>query len=404
MKIVHVIGDIDPAKGGTQAVVMRLAAAQAALGHEVSIASYSDAAINQRLRTVTDAIPGYAAVAQHFLPKPSLVETLFAGQARQMLRPLLREADFLHLHGVWEMILPCAASLARKRNVPYCIHTAGMLDVWSIQQSTWKKKIALRAGFRKMLDKAAFIHTLNNDEALLMRPLGLKPPCIVVPNGIFMEEIEDGGEAGQFRRSVPDLADRDFVLFLSRLHYKKGLDILADAFAQIAREFPQIDLVVAGPDGGAEESFDRAIAAHGLSCRVHRVGGVYGSLKIAAMREATCFCLPSRQEGFSVAITEALACALPVVITDACHFPEVASSRSGMVQTVDATSIADGLRQILADRPEAVAMGLRGRNLVYSNYTWPQIARRMVDCYMENGASKPARNLADMGAVFPSAI
>ncbi len=97
-----------------------------------------------------------------------------------------------------------------------------------MQQSAWKKKIALKLGFRRMLDGAAFIQALNADEIELMRPLGLKPPSMMIPNGIFLNEVEGDGAV------VPGLPDRPYVLFLSRLHYKKGLDILADAFRRVA--------------------------------------------------------------------------------------------------------------------------------------------------------------------------
>lgn len=375
MKIIHVIGSFDPAKGGPQAVVVRLAAAQASLGHDVTIVSYSDDEVNHRALKATATIPDFDRVRTFLLPMPDFREKLLGSRASRAMVPLIQDADFVHMHGVWETNLLRAAMLCRRYQVAYCICCCGMLDQWSMQQKALKKQLALKLGFRNMLNGAAFIQALNQDEIELMRPLGLKPTSIIIPNGIFLNEV-DGGEG--IRAGLPD---RSYVLFLSRLHYKKGLDILADAFCRVAPLFPQIDLVVAGPDGGAQAAFCESIKQAGLEGRVHMTGGLYGPAKIAALKNAACFCLPSRQEGFSVAITEALACGVPVVITDACHFPEVAQAGAGVVSTVSAPAVAAGLIEILENRDRAAKMGAAGSRLVRENYTWPRIALQTIDAY-----------------------
>lgn len=375
MKIIHIIGSFDPAKGGPQAVVVRLAAAQAALGHDVTILSYSDDAISARALKATAAIPGFECVKTFMLPMPDRYEVLTGSRAAKALSPMIASADFVHMHGVWETILLRASRLCRKYHVSYCICCCGMLDVWSMQQKRWKKRIAFHLAFRRMLNGAAFIQALNQDEVDLMRPLRLSPPVVIIANGIFLEEVETS------QGKPAALPDRPYILFLSRLHYKKGLDILADAFCQIADRYPHIDLVVAGPDGGAQTAFLTAIGKAGLQARVHLTGALYGPAKIAALRNALCFCLPSRQEGFSVAITEALACSVPVVITDACHFPEVAVAGAGIVCALSAQAVAIGLTTVLDDSGRAAHMGQAGLELVRDNYTWPRIATQTINAY-----------------------
>jgi glycosyltransferase involved in cell wall biosynthesis len=110
-------------------------------------------------------------------------------------------------------------------------------------------------------------------------------------------------------------------------------------------------------------------------------GGLYGSAKIAALKQSACFCLPSRQEGFSVAITEALACGVPVAITDACHFPEVAEAGAGVVCALDPMAVAAALERILEDPDGAKRMGAAGARLVRANYTWPRIALQTIAAY-----------------------
>jgi glycosyltransferase involved in cell wall biosynthesis len=189
--------------------------------------------------------------------------------------------------------------------------------------------------------------------------------------------------AGSFVASRPSLAGRRFVLFLGRLHVVKGLDILADAWRRCAAEAPDVDLVVAGPDAGAGRDFAARIAQAGLADRVHMAGPLYGAKKLAALVDAACFCLPSRQEGFSVAVLEALACGVPAVISEACRFPEAAVAGAAEVVASDANSLATGLLRVLSDPTRALAMGRAGQQLVCSQYTWPAIAQRLIQAYTD---------------------
>jgi glycosyltransferase involved in cell wall biosynthesis len=169
------------------------------------------------------------------------------------------------------------------------------------------------------------------------------------------------------------------------LHFKKGLDYLADAFALAANSVPRLRLVVAGPDDGAREPFVQQIARLGLTDRTHVVGPLYGGDKIAAFVDAAAFCLPSRQEGFSVAVTEALACGIPVVISDQCHFPEVQEVGAGRVVPCDAKATGDALSQVLADASAAQRMGDAGAKLIRERFTWPKVAELTMKTYENFG-------------------
>jgi glycosyltransferase involved in cell wall biosynthesis len=257
-----------------------------------------------------------------------------------------------------------------------------MLDVWSMKQKRLKKRLALLLGYRKMLDGAEFTLALNADEARLLEPLRLKTPILVIPNGIFLEEFAVLPEKGFFRERMPELDEKRVILFLSRLHTKKGLDILAMAFVRLAKSHPQVDLVVAGPDGGARAGFASLVHQLGIEDRVHLTGPLYGEDKLRAFVDASCFCLPSRQEGFSVAITEALACGLPPVISDACHFPEVGTANAGIVVSLDPAEVASALAYVLDNPAMASIMGKNGQRLVRENYTWPRIAELTIQGYV----------------------
>jgi glycosyltransferase involved in cell wall biosynthesis len=265
-----------------------------------------------------------------------------------------------------------------------------MLDPWCMTRSLStrvKKQAALALGYRAMLNDAAFLHTLNADEQLGMKPLGLRTPCEVIPNGVFLQELGELPSPGAFRAAHPELGDDPFVLFLSRVHFKKGLDFLVDAFAQVLSVQPRLRLVIAGPDDGALGPALAQAKSRGVDTRVHAVGPVYGSAKYAAFVDASVFCLPSRQEGFSVAITEALACRCPVVISKECHFPEVAAHKAGRVVSLDAEATARGLLDVLANDSERIAMGENGRALILERYTWPAIAERTEEAYRARGVA-----------------
>jgi glycosyltransferase involved in cell wall biosynthesis len=267
-----------------------------------------------------------------------------------------------------------------------------MLDPWSLAQKRWKKKLALALGYRAMLNRAAALHLLNADEQHLLAPLRLRSPGVVLPNGVFLEEIDPLPPPSAFAQSYPALADKPYVLFISRLHYKKGLDYLAEAFRLVAGRRPEARLVVAGPDDGARADFERRVSGPELAGRVLLVGPLYGAAKWAALAGAACFCLPSRQEGFSVAVLEAMACRTPAVVSEACHFPEVAEAGAGAVVPLDAERIADALDGFLGDPDARRRAGEAGRRLVETQSTWPAVAARSLELYrsLAPAAGRPA--------------
>lgn len=382
-RIVHVIDNLDPANGGPQAVATRLAAAQASLGHQVTILCGDAPHAADRIARSIGSIPGFNRVSIRTVTPYNRAEHLLGRATRAATNDLIPHTDVFHLHGVWNAILLTVARCAKAADAPYVVMPHGMLDPWALGQKKLKKRIALALGYRAMLNHAAFIHALNDDEAAPIAALGVRAPVRVIPNGVFLDEIDTTAPRSAFATAHPALRDRPYLLFLSRLHYKKGLDYLADAFAIVAPRLPEVQLVVAGPDEGALPDFQERIRAASLQDRVHVVGPIYGPEKFAAITGAACFCLPSRAEGFSIAITESLACGTPVVITEQCHFPEVATARAGRVTPLDARAFADAIVDLLADEAARRAAGNAGRALVESAYTWPRVAERCESFYAE---------------------
>jgi glycosyltransferase involved in cell wall biosynthesis len=389
MRILHVVGSLDPNTGGLANLAIRLASAQAGLGQTVSMAACHRAEAETRIATSSQRVPNWDRVRYHRIPITRPLLRLVGGGYARELRPAVESVDVVHLHGVWDPILFAAASVARDLGKPYVVAPQGMLDPWSLSQRAMKKRLALAMGYRKMLNRAMFLQGACDEEGRLIQRLSLASPVKVLHNGIYPEELDPLPASGEFYAAHPEFGQAPYVLFLSRLHFKKGLDYLADAFAQVHAKRPEVKLVVAGPDDGYRQTFVERIAQLKIEPHVHMVGALHGAMKYRAMVDAACFCLPSRQEGFSVAILEAMACASPVVISDECRFPEVQTGGAGFVTPLNPTAIADALVQVLKDANHATSMGQIGRRLILSGYTWPIIAQRCIEAY-EQGM--PARS------------
>ena len=381
MRIQHVVVSLDPAQGGPPVVALRIAAAQASAGHDSGIVSHGAPGKESEIAASLRGIPDIGRVNVTTVPPGLTWGALVPRATSRRLRDIMAGSDVVHLHGVWEPLVWHASVLARRLGITYVITPHGMLDPWSLGQKRLKKRMALLLAYRSMLRQAGCLHLLNRDEAELIEPLKLGTPVQVIPNGVFLEEISPLPAAGSFHANHPELNGEPYVLFLGRLHFKKGLDVLAEAFTKIAAIEKRLRLVVAGPDGGAKAEFEQRIRQARLIDRVHVVGSLYGTEKFAAMVDARAFCLPSRQEGFSMAITEAMASGCPVVVSEACHFPEVAEVGAGKIVPLDSDAVAAALRDVLFDEGARKRMGEAGRALVMSRFTWPAIAEQTLDMY-----------------------
>ncbi|HVX66141.1 MAG TPA: glycosyltransferase, partial [Bryobacteraceae bacterium] len=221
------------------------------------------------------------------------------------------------------------------------------------------------------------LHALSKAELDDYRRFGLSNPVAVIPNGV---DSAPDADPGPFLAGWPALAGKRLVLFLGRVHYKKGLDLFFRAWKAAA---PEAHLVIAGRDSEHSAAPLHALAAElGIARQVTFTGPLYGALKWSALAAADLFVLPSRSEGFSVAVLEAMSAARPVLITTPCNFPEAAAHGCGWVVEPDAGALAAALTRALSLPPEVLqASGRSGRALVAEHYTWNAIAGRMAATY-----------------------
>jgi len=380
MRIAHIVNRMDPSDGGPPAVVARLAAAQARAGHRVSVCANRPRDTAEQFRRAYGAIRGFESVPLTFFGSGRVGERLLGRAIRHELASLLAEHDFVHVHGMWQPLLLQATWQCRRAARPYCVTPHGMLCSWTMRQKTLKKRLALALAWRRSIDQAAFMQLVSDEESRQVAALKLRPPIVVVPNGVDLEEL-GAADGGGSRRPDDDALPERFVLFVGRLHYSKGLDVLCEAFALLARGDPGLELLIVGPDFGYGRALDGAIRERGLQSRVRVLGPVYGDEKLALMRRALCLCHPSRQEGFSVTVLEALASGLPVVISPPCGFDAVEAEGAGLVAPLDPREVAGRLAAICQDPARRRVMGEAATRMVRLSYTWDALSQRLSDAY-----------------------
>ena len=315
-----------------------------------------------------------------------------SSELKRMLAAAVPSADVVHSHSLWMLPTSYASRAALRNRVPVMFTAHGFLEPWALARSRWKKRIAGICFQNRDLRNAACIHVNSEREARSIRAYGLRNPIAVIPNGVNMKDFEHLPDRRAFEQEFPEMRCKSICLFLSRLHEKKGLRHLIDAWRRVSVDFSNWHLLIAGPDDGFERRLRESIASFNLSASVTVAGPLYGNAKLAAYAAADAFVLPSFSEGFSMAVLEAMACKLPVLITPECNF-QVATTDGAAVEVspdVDGTEL--GLRRLLTMTDgQRQEMGRRGRALVESRYTWERVAAKTLEVYawLAGGGAPP---------------
>lgn len=291
--------------------------------------------------------------------------------------------DLIHTHGLWMFPSILSSTWSARMRRPYIVSPHGMLDPWAINNSLWKKRLAAALYEDAHLRRADCIHALCEAEARAIRMYGLKNPICVIPNGINLPVHEVQGTP-DWRSRLP--ADAKILLYLGRLHPKKGLEELirgwhkASKQSQLARDW---HLVIAGWGQSAyEDELKRVVNALQMTGGVHFVGPQFGDDKCQTYKLADAFILPSFSEGLPMVILEAWAYGLPVLMTPQCNLPEGFASEAALKIDPDAASVALGLENIFAlSEQDRGRMGFRGQQLVEQRFNWSSIAEQMLDVY-----------------------
>lgn len=325
------------------------------------------------------------------------IEVFSGGRARWMfdarltgrLKALIRDANGVHIHGLWENHCMTAAGLAQSCRRPYIISAHGMLEPWALRRKRIKKALYAALVEIRVLRRSSCLRALSLDEVDDYRRLGLTNPVAIIPGGV---DVPESTSPDLFRSTYPRLAGKRIVLFMGRIDLKKGLNLLLAAWAAIAERADDIHLMIAGPDCGTLASLEQMTDELKLRSSVTFAGMVSGEQKWSMLSAASLFVLPSYSEGFSIAVLEALGIGKPVIVTKPCHIPEVAIHKCGWVIQPALAPLEQALTEFLAlSSAEADEIGRRGRELAFTRFHSSVVARQMGQVYeWLQGGSKPS--------------
>ena len=294
---------------------------------------------------------------------PGLLETLQS-----------KEPDLVHVHGLW-MYPSLAVVRWSRRSKPYVVSPHGMLDSWALKNSRWKKQIAAAVYENRHLHGAACLHALNQAEAKAIRAYGLRNPICVIPNGIGIPEKWEE----RAKRETHTL------LYLGRLHPKKGLAGLIEAWSMVRRKAEQAGwrLKIAGWDqSGHRTELEALTRKLGAGSSVSFLGPRFGEAKAECFREASAFILPSLSEGLPMTILEAWSWRLPVIMTPECNLSEGEDAGASIMARNGIESLSAALSRLFSmNKSELEAMGAKGLRLVEDQFQWPRVAQQMTAVY-----------------------
>ncbi|MEZ4441066.1 MAG: glycosyltransferase [Polyangiaceae bacterium] len=284
-----------------------------------------------------------------------------------------KDCDLVWTHGLWTVPGLVAAAVARARGLPYVITPHGSLHPWSLKRNASLKRLLLRTTEGQRLSHAAAVHFTCEQERELAASLHPIPRSLIAPCVVTPPKPEEPMDA---RAWLGIEAGAPLVLYMSRVHPKKGVDLLIDAFATLPQES---HLVIAGPGEPDYLAERRAQArACGVEARVHFPGMVTGPHKQALLQQSRVFCLPSHQENFGIVVPEAMLSGLPVVLSRHVDiWSEVVGADAGIDVDMTPASIADALHRLISDEPEARSMGERGRRYATHAYASAQIGETL---------------------------
>jgi glycosyltransferase involved in cell wall biosynthesis len=391
LRVLHVIPAIAPRYGGPSAATFGLCRALRARGIDTLVAT-TDADGPGRLDVPIEQAGEYHGVPVIFFRRRFSEAFKWTWRLRAWLTAHATDFDVVHIHAVFSHSSLVAGRVCRDAGVPYIVRPLGTLDPWSVSRKWLQKQILFRAGVTDVLAGAAAIHYTSEDEMALAEsahaPAG---KGVVIPLGID-DEVFREDEADELVRPEP------YVLALSRLDEKKGLDLLIEAFedAVSCGGGTQWRLVIAG-DGPADYVARlRAIAnASPAASRITFSGWVSGGEKLRLLREARLFALPSHQENFGISVVESMASGVPVLVTPGVNLArDIRAAEAGWVVERDRAAIAAALVAAISDEADAQRRGRQARAFA-ERFRWPSVATRLIPMYDDVAA--PRRMPAAVG-------
>jgi len=372
LKVLHVLDSLNRTSGGSALSTVRLADAQVRAGAEVTILA------NRYVEFDEPLVPAEAGVRLLEARRQPLRLGAFSPEFSAEVEAAVRSTEFLHIHGLWLPTNRAAHEHARRLGKPRAVSPRGMLEPWAFAHRRARKLLAWALYEERNLRSSQLLHATSPEECEAIRDKLPTSAIAVLPNGV--DGMRDAGDAPPFERLFPQTTGYRKLLFLSRIHRKKGLDLLLPAWKELEQYHPDWLLVIAGDDMDGELRRLRRDCAS--SERILVTGPLYGEGKTSALRDCEAFVLPSRSENFGHSIAEALAAGKPTITTTATPWREIASKDAGWIIEPALGDLREALNSCLLSPPSRlVAMGKNARGMITSRYDWSAIAEIMLQCY-----------------------
>jgi glycosyltransferase involved in cell wall biosynthesis len=376
LNVLHVISSLEASAGGPTTALQGLAIAQRKAGIRTRVIStYSTSASSPAAEALR------AAGVEVELIGPAKGRLMRHRRLRSMVTAAVERADVVHINAMWEQVQHEAARAAVRAGVPYVITPCGMMTGWSLSQSKWAKRLMLAVRVGRNLRRSAAIHYSTALEATESAVPHTR--VLVEPNGVDLQEFQHLPAKGFLRNKFPQIGDRLILVFLGRIHPGKGVEHLIPALAVCPMK--NVVLVVIGPDSENHKALiDSLIRAQGVETQVFFTGRVAASERASALADADLFCLPSDHENFGIAIIEALAAGVPVIVSRHVGiWREIVDAKVGSATGQDPAALGHELGRWLEDPTLRTAAAANAKAFVSERYDWSKIALRWETHYRE---------------------
>lgn len=377
MRILHVIPSLAGSSGGPAQAVTQLCVELRNQGVEVAIAT---TCVDSGRNSNSVATYCFSRQFSPFLPS----DFAFSYGLKYWLKQHTKEFDLLHIHCLFTFPSAVACYYAHKYKVPYILRPAGMLSSVCLKKSALKKKLYIFFLEERNLRNAAALHFTSEEEMFEAGRFKLNNQRILLPPGLNLEKFRDiESLKGLFRNQYSQAKDKKIILFLSRIDPKKGLDILIPALKILSGKRDDFVFILAGSGRKNYEHWvRRALAKAGLIKSSMFTGFLQGRMKFALLAEADIFVLSSYDENFGIAVVEAMASSLPVIISNRVNIHKLIEDyQAGVITELDSGQIALALDRLLSDDNLRRQMGVNGRKLAGDNFDLKEIASQMREVY-----------------------
>jgi glycosyltransferase involved in cell wall biosynthesis len=384
-KVLQVIPSLASVRGGPTEVVINLTKALRKQGITVEIVTTNDNG-SELLEVPLQKLTTYRGVPVRFFSRFD-VELgrdrgfLFSPSLTQWLWENVRNYDILDNHYLFSYSSSCAGAIARWFNVPYTVRTMGQLSPWALAQSQRKKQLYGTLLERKNLNKAAAIHCTSLGEVQDVRKFGIHTSTITLPLGVNLPEIIPHAKKKlcyEYNLN-PELP---ILLFLSRLHYKKRLELLLQALHQMKADRDFYLLIAGTGETAYINQIKQQIQDLNLESNCRFIGFITGETKDLVLQGSDVFVLPSYAENFALAVAEALAAGTPVAVTPEIQIaPEIVQADAGLVVEGTTQAFGEAIAQLLESPELRSQYGQNGRKLVQERFVWDAIAKRLIPLY-----------------------